>query len=96
MPTQPIWGRRASIFGMRPELGSVLMFALAGVRLNGADRSLLEKAQAGDMSAQVDVGNMYADGNGVTKDSAEAVKWYQKAADRGFAPAEYDLGLIVR
>jgi TPR repeat protein len=35
---------------------------------------------------------MYARGEGVSKDNAEAVKWYQKAADQGSATAQYSLG----
>jgi TPR repeat protein len=29
---------------------------------------------------------------GVAKDVAEAVRWYRKAADQGYAAAQYDLG----
>ena len=29
---------------------------------------------------------------GVTKNDEEAVKWYRKAADQGFAAAQYNLG----
>ncbi|MGH6857550.1 MAG: tetratricopeptide repeat protein, partial [Methylocella sp.] len=34
----------------------------------------------------------YADGQGVAQDYAEAVKWTRKAADRGFAKAQSNLG----
>ena len=33
-------------------------------------------------------------GQGVAQDYAEAVKWYRKAADQGFAPAQFNLGLM--
>jgi hypothetical protein len=36
---------------------------------------------------------MYAEGEGVPQDNAEAVKWYRQAAQQGNAPAEYNLGL---
>ena len=36
---------------------------------------------------------MYANGNGVTKDKAEAARWYHKAADQGEAYAQYNLGI---
>ena len=36
---------------------------------------------------------MYERGNGVAQDYAEALKWYRKAADRGFPPAEVNLGV---
>ena len=35
---------------------------------------------------------MYAERNGVAKDSVEAVKWYRKAAEQGHAFAQSDLG----
>jgi hypothetical protein len=35
----------------------------------------------------------YASGRGVTKNEAEAVKWYRKSADQGFANAQYNLGV---
>jgi hypothetical protein len=41
--------------------------------------------EAGDPSAQVKMGNMYALGRRVTRNSQEAVKWFQKAADQGDA-----------
>lgn len=47
----------------------------------------------GDASAQYNLGVMYANGQGVTKDDAEAVKWYRKAADLGFAIAQVNLGV---
>ena len=39
---------------------------------------------------------MYANGDGVPKDSFEAVKWYRKAAEQGHADAQYNLGLAYR
>ena len=35
---------------------------------------------------------MYQSGQGVTKDEVEAVKWYRKAADKGDAKAQSNLG----
>ena len=50
------------------------------------------KAEGGYDWAQVSLGSMYENGDGVPKDSAEVVKWYRKAADQGNASAQYDLG----
>ena len=36
---------------------------------------------------------MYAKGEGVPKNSVEAVKWYQRAAEQECAPAQCNLGL---
>jgi TPR repeat protein len=35
---------------------------------------------------------MYANGQGVPQDYAEAVRWYRKAADQGLAHAQFNLG----
>ena len=35
---------------------------------------------------------MYANGWGVAQSDAEAVKWWRKAADQGFAQAQFSLG----
>jgi hypothetical protein len=53
-----------------------------------------KKAEAGFTLAQWLLGGAYAKGNGVPKDSAEAVKWYLKAAEQGFAMAQSDLGVM--
>ena len=45
--------------------------------------SLREHAAKGEASAQFNLGLMYAKGQGVTQDYAEAVRWYRKAADQG-------------
>ena len=37
---------------------------------------------------------MYAVGQGVPKDGAEAEKWFRLAADQGYAPAQYNLGVM--
>ena len=50
------------------------------------------KAEAGDAKAQFNLGYMYAKGQGVEKDFKEAVKWFQKAADQGYAHAQDNLG----
>src|SRR4029077_9207707 len=54
--------------------------------------TLRQKANAGDPAAQVKIGNMYAMGQGVVRNSQEAVKWFRKAADQGYADGEYRLG----
>ena len=55
-------------------------------------QDLLKKAEQGDAQAQYNLGECYADGAGVAKDVAEAVKWYRKAAEQGHAPAQNALG----
>jgi uncharacterized protein len=40
------------------------------------------------------VGTIYAVGQGVPQDYAEAMKWYWKAAEQGLAVAQFSLGLM--
>ena len=39
---------------------------------------------------------MYAKGKGVPENDAEAVKWFLKAAEQGFAGAQYNLGNVYK
>lgn len=44
-----------------------------------------KKAEQGDPQAQCDIGECYDYGDVVTQDRNEAIKWYSKAADQGYA-----------
>ena len=50
------------------------------------------KAESGDAKAQFGLARMYYNGDGITKDDAKAVEWYQKAAEQGNVFAQYKLG----
>ena len=52
------------------------------------------QAEKGDAAAQFNLGRAYGTGQGVAKDSTEAVKWYRKAAEQGHAKAEFWLGVM--
>src|SRR5271155_3469828 len=52
-------------------------------------------ASRGDATSQNNLGAIYDKGNGVAQDYVEAVKWYRKAADQGFAQAQANLGLCT-
>ena len=49
-------------------------------------------ADQGYAYAQVNLGLMYYNGEGVLQNKKEAVKWYRKAAEQGFALAQNGLG----
>ncbi len=51
-------------------------------------------ANSSDPAAQLDLGWMYENGEGVAKDLAQAVRWYRKAADQGMDRAQYNLGVM--
>ena len=58
------------------------------------DVSKLQKlAEAGDAEAQFNLALFYEDGEGVTQDYAEAVKWWRLAAEQGDAQAQNNLGV---
>jgi TPR repeat protein len=49
-------------------------------------------AEKGDPAAQGSLGRLYQRGWGVTKDGAQALKWYRRAADKGNADGQTGLG----
>ncbi len=51
-------------------------------------------ADKGLARARLDLGRMYARGEGVAQDEAEVVRWYRLAAERGQAPTQYTLGVM--
>ena len=54
---------------------------------------LVREAKAGIPAAQFDLAIEYSRGeNGLPKNAAQAVGWYEKAATQGYAPAETNLG----
>jgi len=54
--------------------------------------ALRTRANAGDAEAQLNLGYMYATGEGVPEDAVEAVAWFRQAAEQGHAAAQYNLG----
>ena len=50
-------------------------------------------AAQGNAAAQGNLGRMYANGEGVPEDDAEAVRWYRLAAEQGYAAAQLNLGV---
>jgi TPR repeat protein len=67
----------------------------AGERLaKGIFSPILTAAEKGDAIAQNTVGTMYADGLGVPRDSAEALKWLQKSADQNLPQAQANLAVL--
>lgn len=65
----------------------------ASVRLFKAQESM---AKTGDPRGQFNLGEMYAHGLGTAKNMDQAIQWYTKAADQGYAPAKKRLQEEVR
>ncbi|MFO1058488.1 MAG: tetratricopeptide repeat protein [Dongiaceae bacterium] len=51
-------------------------------------------AEQGNAAAQLALGVMYGEGQGVPPDGVQAGKWVRKAAEQGYAPAEERLGAM--
>jgi outer membrane biosynthesis protein TonB len=51
-------------------------------------------AEQGDVNMQLLIGSIYDLGQGVPQDDAEAVKWYERAANQGSAKGQYQLGAL--
>jgi TPR repeat protein len=56
--------------------------------------ALKEFIGSDDPKSMYEVARMYYLGDGVPADPKKAVEWYLKAADKGFAPAQYRLGML--
>ncbi len=55
--------------------------------------SYLKAAEKGDAEAQFNLAQCYYNGDGVTQNYEEAVKWYKESADQGYAEAQCRLGV---
>ena len=58
------------------------------------EKTIQERAEAGDAEAQNSLGWMYDTGVGVPQDYVEAMKWYRKDAEQGHAVGQFNLGLM--
>lgn len=59
-------------------------------------KSLQVKAEAGDADSQFTLANIFDSGRGAPRNGAEAMKWYQKAAEQGHVEAQNSLGSIYQ
>ena len=48
-------------------------------------------AQAGDVAAQNNLGELLETGRGLAREPTQALEWYRKSARSGFAPAQFNL-----
>jgi localization factor PodJL len=56
--------------------------------------ALRSAAAASDPAAEYELGARYAEGRGVPQNLPEAVRWFERAADAGFAPAQFRLASL--
>jgi len=70
--------------------------AKAAPAVSDVIRAEIGLARAGDSKTQYNLGMRYLAGRGVTKDSAEAAKWFERAAVQGLAEAQFNLGVLYQ
>jgi len=56
---------------------------------------LRRMAESGDAGAQNSLGLRYVNGEGVKADEREAARWFTKAAEQGYTPAQSKLGSLL-
>ena len=83
-----------TLFGSMTTRCIVLLVALTQAQTAHRLDDLVNRAEAGDAEAQLQLGWAYEEGNGVAQDDQLASKWYKKAADQGNAKAENSLGIM--
>ena len=79
------------------ERGSTFQLGVSAYQAGDYETALREWrpiAEHGDSDAQVYLGSMYKDGQGVAQDYAQAIAWYTKAAERDNALAQAHLGFM--
>jgi len=65
-------------------------------KLRSAFRLFLSGARAGDPGAQVNLGYFYDTGLGMKPNRRQALYWYKRAFQQGYAPAATNIGTIFR
>jgi localization factor PodJL len=63
-------------------------------QLPASERALRNAATSGNPAAQYEVGQRYANGDGMAQDLSQAAYWYNQAADQGLAIAQYRLAAL--
>jgi len=77
-------------------LAALMILILVKPALGGYPEKdkLLFMAEKGDAAAQYNLGVMYANGIGASRDDQKAFEWWSRAAGSGFAPAQYSLWIV--
>lgn len=73
-------------------IGLSTAFLLTSYSYANSTNDIVSMAEDIDPVALVQLGNLYRDGNGVTKSYAKAVWYYTVAVNRGNAKGQYELG----
>lgn len=60
-----------------------------------AFESFLQCARSGNKDGQLNLGYLYLNGEGTTKDFKKAFKWFKKSASRDNKIAQYNIGIML-
>ncbi len=74
----------------------VASFMAARAQSGGIAPALLARANAGDATAQIQVGECYEEAKGVARDGRQAADWYRKAAEQKSISGELHLAELYR
>jgi len=75
----------------------VLLTLLAAPQIVGQNANideLMKQAAQGIVRAQYNLGLAYYLGKGISKNDAEAARWFRKAAEQGLTEAQFNLGVM--
>lgn len=81
--------------GSKIEAKEIAITDADALPLGIGSESLRQAALDGDARAAFIVAARFAEGKGVPRDNAAAVRWYQAAAQKGLAPAQYRMGALL-
>jgi hypothetical protein len=87
-----------SKFVSRFVLPCLLLSAVFVSQTQAAGNFWIDQAKSGNPRAQYNLARMYLWGMpdlGVPQSDTQAYKWFKKAADQGYAPAEYEVGISL-
>jgi len=79
------WAQRLLVSGL-------LLMSLVGTGVAADIAKLRRTAEAGDATAQYELGRAFDKGKGVEEDELEASRWYARAGRQGHKKALYELG----
>jgi TPR repeat protein len=75
---------------------AILLLSLAAPVAEGQVEDYGKRADQGDSAAQRALGALYMNGEGVSRDYANGLKWISRAAAQGYSTAQLDLGTIYQ
>jgi TPR repeat protein len=106
LPTNPLGARRRTapfaLLTLAIVAAAVPLFAdfQAGVDAYqkgdyvGAAKEWRPLAEAGEATAQYNLGLLYLDGHGVPQSTMEAANWFRRAAEQDYTEAQHNLGAM--